>query len=270
MKTKDNITTSLRYLRRLRFAAAATALGLSLAPLTVTVHAAPIKEAPAPTAHITREFDVDAVTLPYERITVYDDTMYSDETKLTQEGCEGMAKDLYLLVLRDWVETERFPLSRTVVTEPVDEITVVGSIPGSRYDSRGYYIWPTTGVITSGYGRRNISVGSSNHKGLDIGTPIGTSVLAADGGEVIYAQDSGKSGYGNLVKLRHDDGAVTYYAHLSEILVSVGDRVAQGDLIALTGDTGNVTGPHLHFEIRPDGQTPANPASYLEGKPERT
>ena len=104
MKTKDNITTSLRYLRRLRFAAAATALGLSLAPLTVTVHAAPIKEAPAPIAHITREFDVDAVTLPYERITVYDDTMYSDEAKLTQEGCEGMAKDLYLLVLRDWVE----------------------------------------------------------------------------------------------------------------------------------------------------------------------
>lgn len=273
MKFKDSITPLAGRNVRLRLAAFLAAVGAAVASATATSLAAPLQvgsASTAPVVHETREFETVSVTIPYKKVTVYDDTRYSDETELTQEGRNGLISEMDIVILQDGVESERFTVCRSQTAAPVDEVTTVGSIPGSRYDSRGFYIWPTTGVITSGFGRRSISVGSSNHKGLDIGTPTGTPVRAADGGEVIYAQDSGKSGYGLLVKLLHDNGAVTYYAHLSEIKVSVGDRVAQGDLIALSGATGNVTGPHLHFEIRPDGQTPVNPAGYLEGKPEKT
>lgn len=279
MKFNDTVTLLTARRSRLRVPAFFAAAGIALASVTATGLAAPLPETPTekraaaettPVIHQTRELVSACAAVPFEKITVYDDTKYSDEVELTQEGRDGVVRETCVVILEDGVETERFPIRRQILVEPVDEITTVGSLPGSRFDSRGYYIWPTTGVITSGYGPRNISKGSSNHKGIDIGTGIGTEVRAADGGEVIYSQDSGKSGYGILVKLRHDDGAVTYYAHLSKTLVAVGDRVAQGDLIALSGDTGNVTGPHLHFEIRPDGNTPVNPAGYLEGKPEKT
>ncbi|MGL5034955.1 MAG: peptidoglycan DD-metalloendopeptidase family protein [Microcystaceae cyanobacterium] len=123
------------------------------------------------------------------------------------------------------------------------------------------YIWPAKGVLTSGFGRR----WGRMHKGVDIGGPVGTPVVAAASGEVISAGWS-SGGYGNLVKIRHGDGSITYYAHNSRVWVRQGQIVAQGEQIADMGSTGRSTGPHLHFEIRPDGASAINPIALLPPK----
>jgi len=137
-------------------------------------------------------------------------------------------------------------------------------MPGSRTDSTGTYIWPTTGVISSHFGYRSPGVGSSYHKGIDIANDRGTDVWAADGGTVIYADWA--TGYGWFVKIEHDNGDVTCYAHLKKFIVEVGDKVSQGDIIGYMGNTGISSGPHLHFEVRLDGDKKVNPTKYLTGK----
>jgi murein DD-endopeptidase MepM/ murein hydrolase activator NlpD len=133
-------------------------------------------------------------------------------------------------------------------------------LPDSNRSFNGY-IWPTKGVITSGYGWR----WGRMHKGIDIAGPIGTPIVAAAGGEVVTAGwNSG--GYGNLVKLKHYDGSITVYAHNSKILVRRGQTVNQGQQIAAMGSTGYSTGPHLHFEIHPQGDRAANPIAFLPKK----
>jgi murein DD-endopeptidase MepM/ murein hydrolase activator NlpD len=120
------------------------------------------------------------------------------------------------------------------------------------------YMWPAKGALTSGYGWR----GGRMHQGIDIAAPIGTPIMAAASGEVIFAGwNSG--GYGNLVQLKHPDGSITFYAHNNRLLVSNGQKVKQGELIAEMGSTGRSTGPHLHFEIRPNGTTAINPIARL-------
>ena len=112
------------------------------------------------------------------------------------------------------------------------------------------------GVLTSRYGTR----WGRLHGGIDIADKTGTEIYASKAGEVVYAGWCGN--YGNLVRIKHADGYETYYAHCSSILVSVGDQVAQNQLIARMGMTGNATGPHVHFEIRINGQV-VNPYSYI-------
>ncbi|MFM1841837.1 MAG: lipoprotein NlpD, partial [Cyanobacteriota bacterium] len=116
------------------------------------------------------------------------------------------------------------------------------------------YSWPAKGVLTSGYGRR----WGRMHRGIDIAGPIGTPIVAAASGEVISAGWNA-GGFGKLVKIRHADGSITYYAHNNRILVRKGDYVQQGQQVAEMGSTGRSTGPHLHFEIRPDGKSAINP-----------
>ena len=112
------------------------------------------------------------------------------------------------------------------------------------------YVMPAEGELSSGYGWR----WGRMHDGIDIANYIGTKILAAADGEVIFAGWSG--GYGYLIEIRHEDGAKTLYAHNSQILVSVGQNVKQSQIIALMGSTGHTTGPHLHFEIiNPSGVT---------------
>ncbi|BAU63717.1 Peptidase M23 [Stanieria sp. NIES-3757] len=133
-------------------------------------------------------------------------------------------------------------------------------LPSSPTQFEGY-LWPAQGTLTSGYGWR----WGRMHQGIDIAGPIGTPIMAAASGEVVSAGwNSG--GYGNLVKLKHPDGSVTLYAHNNKILVSNGQQVEQGQLIAEMGSTGFSTGPHLHFEIRPNGETAVNPIAFLPTK----
>lgn len=129
--------------------------------------------------------------------------------------------------------------------------------PGELFQG---YMWPARGVFTSGFGMR----WGRMHKGIDIAGPIGTPIMAAATGIVTFAGwNSG--GYGNLVEIEHPDGSLTRYAHNHRILVSAGQDVIQGQLIAEMGSTGNSTGPHLHFELYPPGTDAADPLAYLPG-----
>lgn len=122
---------------------------------------------------------------------------------------------------------------------------------------RPMYVMPTRGVWTSGFGYR----WGVLHGGIDIANSIGTPILAASDGVVISAGPY--AGYGNMVKVRHSDGTVTLYGHLSAILVDVGQRVWAGDQIAKMGNTGNSTGPHLHFEVLLNGTDRVDPVGWL-------
>jgi murein DD-endopeptidase MepM/ murein hydrolase activator NlpD len=121
--------------------------------------------------------------------------------------------------------------------------------------SRGF-IWPVAGPMTSGFGPR----WGRMHEGVDIGVGEGTPVAASAAGRVIIAGWSG--GYGNLVVIDHGGGISTAYAHNSRLVVSVGQSVAQGSIIAASGNTGHSTGPHVHFEIRINGAA-VDPLPYL-------
>lgn len=130
-------------------------------------------------------------------------------------------------------------------------------LPGASGKFNGY-IWPTRGVLTSGYGWR----WGRMHKGIDIAAPTGTPIMAAASGVVITAGwNSG--GYGNLVEIQHPDGSVTLYAHNNRILVRQGQQVEQGQQIAEMGSTGYSTGPHCHFEVHLPGHGAVNPMAYL-------
>jgi len=117
-------------------------------------------------------------------------------------------------------------------------------------------IWPVNGPVTSGFGMR----WGRMHTGIDIAVPTGTPVHAAAAGTVVYS--GWMSGYGFLVAVDHGNGLATAYAHNSSLLVRVGDHVAQGQVISLSGSTGHSTGPHVHFEVRVNG-VPVDPLSYL-------
>ncbi|MEG4501505.1 peptidoglycan DD-metalloendopeptidase family protein [Microcoleus sp. F10-C6] len=131
-------------------------------------------------------------------------------------------------------------------------------LPNGKKQSANGFIWPSKGVLTSGYGWR----WGRMHKGIDIAGPIGTPIVAASDGVVTYAQWN-DGGYGYLVEITHPDGTETVYAHNSRILVQKGQRVAQGEQISEMGSTGFSTGPHLHFEIHPAGQGAINPMAFL-------
>ena len=130
----------------------------------------------------------------------------------------------------------------------------------------GGYIWPCNGIrwITSKFGGRNSpgGIGSTNHKGVDIGTPMGTPVLAAKSGTVTSAGSNG--GYGLCIVINHGSGNSTLYGHLSSISVSINDKITQGQVIGYSGNTGNSTGPHLHFGIIENSNW-VDPLNYLTG-----
>lgn len=126
----------------------------------------------------------------------------------------------------------------------------------------GVFIWPVNGVITSEYGYRTHPIFGSTiyHSGMDIGVDYGTPVCAADSGVVVEADWI--SGYGYTVIIDHGNGLSSLYGHNESLNVSAGQSVSQGQVIAYAGSTGNSTGPHVHFEVRQNGDT-VDPAAYL-------
>jgi len=196
---------------------------------------------------------------PVEEIPTAD--LYIGVTKIKEEGEDGAAIENADITFLNGIEVGREIKNVTVTKEATPTYTYVGTTPRPKTASNGYYIWPTTGYISSRYGWRNIFGGSSYHGGLDIANSYGTPIVAADGGLVTYSGWN-NGGYGYLVVITHDDGSQTYYGHNSSLLVSKGERVYQGQTIAKMGSTGRSTGNHCHFEIRINGQR-VNPSNYL-------
>ena len=136
--------------------------------------------------------------------------------------------------------------------------------PQAPLKTRPGFIWPVEGQLTSPFGERGHAMGGGGaqfHAGIDVSVPPGTPVQAAQEGTVAFAGYNGA--YGKVVKLDHPHGFSTLYAHNSRLLVYVGQTIAAGQVICLSGSSGRSTGPHLHFEVHKDGW-PVDPLPYLE------
>ena len=190
----------------------------------------------------------------YQAETQYidNDSWYTTQQEVRQEATTGERNVVAVVTSRNGTETQRDIIHEEIIVESQPAIiergtktppTYIKPISGGRFTSGFKYRW----------GRW--------HKGVDWACPIGTAVKASSAGTVVSA--GWISGYGYCVKINHSDGRQTRYAHLSKILVSVGDTVSQGEKIALSGNTGRSTGPHVHFEILIGG-TQVNPLKYIE------
>jgi murein DD-endopeptidase MepM/ murein hydrolase activator NlpD len=157
------------------------------------------------------------------------------------------------------------PVQPTTAAAPVTTPDVVGAPDGlaARLAPLGPLHVPVEGRFTSGFGMRVHPVTGERrrHAGVDIAAPTGTPVAAVAGGTVVHAGASG--GYGTLVEVDHGNGVTSRYAHLSAADVAVGDRLAPGQRLGAVGSTGRSTGPHLHLELRVEGE-PVD-AAFLTG-----
>lgn len=188
---------------------------------------------------------------------VPNDDWYTTEQRTLQEPSAGhriVVADVYY---RNNAEVSRDILKEEITYQAVPKIVERGTkIPPT-------YIKPISGGrLSSGFGRRSAPTkgASTYHKGIDWATPVGTAVMASSAGTVTRA--GWGSGYGYVIYIRHADGKETRYGHLSKVLVKPGQSVQQGQKIALSGNTGRSTGPHLHFEILVNGSQ-VNPLNYL-------
>ena len=193
--------------------------------------------------------------------TVNDDSMYVGDSKILTQGEEGEAQVEADVIYVNGYERERNVTNSTTLKEPTTTVKAVGTKEKPKTASKGYFIWPTSSRrINSYFGGRNLWGSYDYHSGLDIYASYGEGIKAADGGTVTYAGWMGS--YGNLVIITHDNGIKTYYAHNSSLVVSVGQKVYQGQVIARAGSTGNSSGVHCHFEVRVNN-TAVNPLNYL-------
>ncbi len=179
------------------------------------------------------------------------DSWYTTETVVKQEPIAGFRKVVAQVNYRNEEAVEKEIIYEDVTVEAVPKVVERGTkVPPS-------YIKPLSGGrFTSGFKMR----WGRMHKGVDWACPIGTAIKASSSGTVTKA--GWGSGYGYVVYINHDDGRQTRYGHLSKILVKAGQRVNQGDKIALSGNTGRSTGPHVHFEILINGSQ-VNPLDYM-------
>lgn len=196
----------------------------------------------------------------YDADVIYIDNhdWYTTQTKVHQQPSAGFRKVVADVSYLNDKEVSRDILKEEILMEAVPKIVERGTkIPPT-------YIKPISGGrLSSSFGRRSRPTkgASTYHKGIDWAVPRGTAVFASSGGTV--AKAGWGSGYGYVVYINHEDGRQTRYAHLSKVLVKAGQKVKQGERIALSGNTGISSGPHLHFEILIGGSQ-VNPAKYLQ------
>ncbi len=189
--------------------------------------------------------------IPFKIVQSVDPGEYEGYYNRTQVGEAGINRITAEVSYLNGVETSRRILSERIVSEPVDEKVTVGGKSvaevGAQSTSSGF-IWPTA----KGYISCPI-YGYYGHTGTDIATDYGTPVYAAASGIVTKAQ-FGRTGYGYHIIINHGGNLETLYGHCSDLYVSVGQWVSQGEVIAAVGRTGNASGNHLHFEIRSNGR----------------
>ena len=194
--------------------------------------------------------------IPYETVYVDDESVYLGESWLREAGSTGEHLVTATVTRENGTVVKTEILAETVLSEPVSQVIVRGTKPVPAREGTGTFIWPTSGYVSSPFGMR----WGRLHMGIDIARAIGIPIYAADGGMVIAS--SWNDSYGYYILIDHGKGISTRYAHCSKLLVDVGEKVYQGQKIALMGSTGNSTGPHLHFEVRIN-ETPQNPINYL-------
>ena len=152
------------------------------------------------------------------------------------------------------------PSRATASTPKPQRIAHLGKLPKPQPMSASQFRWPVRGRVISGYGSKP---NGKHNDGINIAVPQGTSVKAAENGVVAYAGSELK-GYGNLVLIRHSDDWVSAYAHNEKLLVQRGEKVRRGQIIAKAGQSGTVSKPQVHFELR-KGSRPMNPMKHLAG-----
>lgn len=195
--------------------------------------------------------------VPYKTEYKKSDDMYEGESSVVQEGQNGKRVVTARITRENGETIKRKNLDSEIIIEPVTEIIVKGTKPRPKTLPTGVLKYPVYGaVFTSEFGWR----WGRNHDGVDWGCGVGTPLYAADGGTVVIA--GWYYGYGLYIEIDHGNGIHTCYAHCSDLYVSAGEQVYQGQNIAASGNTGNSTGPHLHFEVHVNG-TPVDPMQYL-------
>lgn len=182
---------------------------------------------------------------------VYNDSKYTTYSNVVEEGVAGKRKVVANVTSKNGVEINREIVLEDIISEAKAATVEVGT------KTPPTYIKPISGgIISDPFGMR----WGRLHAGIDWATRTGTTVVAARGGVVTQAGWAGSYGY--CVVITHSDGHITRYAHLSQVDVTYGQEVAQGQRIGLSGNTGYSTGPHLHFEIIMYG-TPVNPLDHI-------
>lgn len=226
-------------------------------------------EEPFMTVMVTRE---EHYTETFDFETRYEDdaTIYAGNTRKRVDGELGERAVVANVSYINGNEVNRRVLSRTVTKEPVTEVIAVGTKPRNNTTAPGaelevgQMLWPV-----GGYDGGTLEEpvwwmgGYSGHRGVDITTAIGTPIYAAENGVVVSSVWGGNGDdRGNYVVIQGDSGYTTYYYHNSELLVSAGQRVTAGDMIAYSGITGRAYGPHCHFGVSAGG-TYLNPTDFL-------
>lgn len=199
--------------------------------------------------------------IAYSKVTKESAELYVGQEKVTG-GEKGEKTVTAKVVFVNGEEVSRQVMSETVSKEPVEMVILVGTktLSGTPDQNKGSFIWPVPVC-------QNISRGLSyGHHGLDIcNGPVTVNnqpFVAAAGGTVIEASYGWNGGYGNMVRIDHGNGYTSYYAHCNTLSVTVGQKVNAGDMLGLIGNTGDSDGPHLHFEIRYNGN-PVNPYQFF-------
>ncbi|MGB4439959.1 MAG: M23 family metallopeptidase [Sedimentibacter sp.] len=195
--------------------------------------------------------------MPYEKEYQYVSYMYNDEEIVERPGEYGVSEIEAMVTEQNGIQIAKETLSESVISEPTSEIVTTGTQDPPPRIGTGTFINPLPGaMISSRFGSRS----GGFHRGLDLAKATGSPIKAADGGTVISSGWDGTYGYSILIN--HGGGFSTRYAHCSDMYVSAGDKIYQGQIIAAVGTTGVSTGPHLHFEIIKYGSV-VNPASYI-------
>ncbi len=202
---------------------------------------------------VRRQAEIVAVRV--RQVRVLRDELVANKGKL-ESAREQKKVSLDSLTAQERADAEEIDGLQAVSADLAAKIRAAQAHSTVQHVSGAGLIWPVNAPITSPFGLR----WGRMHEGIDLGAAYGSPIAAAAAGVVIYAGWEG--GYGNLVVIDHGGGLATAYGHQSRIAVSVGQSVSQGETIGYVGSTGHSTGPHLHFEVRVNGQA-VDPLGYL-------
>lgn len=197
-------------------------------------------------------------TISREVISIPNDDEYKTFSEILVEGSDGVQEITTSIIKVNGIQESENITNEVILIEPIAKQVSVGTLEELPKRALGSFIYPVSGArLSSGFGQR----WGTLHKGIDLACSANTPIRASDGGTVVFSGwNSG--GYGYMVKIDHENGYETIYAHNTSNAVSVGQKVAQGEIIAYVGSTGDSTGNHVHFEIIKNGAN-QNPLNHI-------